>query len=65
MHAAPEVGDMVLPLGNHGRWEIVRVEGNDAVIKLLTNHLDTGGPEDLGEFQQVPLSTLTVYKKKR
>lgn len=65
MLSRPEVGDTVLSYGHHGRWELVRVEGCEAVIKLRATSLVTFGPVDLGHFMTVPLSTLTVFKKKQ
>ena len=54
----PEVGDFVLPLGHHGLWEVIKVAGSDAVIKLRLK--DTSRPiEDLGTFITVPISTLS------
>lgn len=63
MHLTAEVGDTVLPLGHHGRWELVRIEGGEGVIKLRGTKLETCGPEDLGYFMTVRLSTLRVFKK--
>jgi hypothetical protein len=63
MHLTAEVGDTVLPLVHHGRWELVRIEGGDGVIKLRGTKLETCEPEDLGYFITVPLSTLRVFKK--
>jgi hypothetical protein len=54
----PGIGDFVLPLGHHGRWEVIKIAGNEAIIKLRAK--DTSGPVgDLGTFIKVPLSTLS------
>jgi hypothetical protein len=55
-----KVGDRVFSFGHPGRWEVVKIEGNEAVIKLLAVKKDTGDPEDLGHFERVLLSTLTL-----
>lgn len=63
MHLTAEVGDTVLTVAHYGRWELVHIEGGEGVIKLRGTNLETCGPDDLGYFMTVPLSTLRVFKK--
>ena len=48
-----KVGDWVFSFGHPGRWEVVRIEGFEAVIKLLGVKKDTGDPVSLGYFERV------------
>jgi hypothetical protein len=56
-------GDVVSALGLAGKWEVVRFEDNQVVIKLLGTSKETGGPESVGHFEKVLPSTLTVIEK--
>lgn len=59
----PKVGDMVFSLGHPGRWEVVKIEGSEAVIKLLAIRKETGGPASVGHFERVLQSALTVMPR--
>jgi hypothetical protein len=57
---AVKVGDLVIALGHPGRWEVVKIEGNESAIKLLATNKETGDPVSVGDFDRALLSTLTV-----
>lgn len=61
-----EVGDIVHASGHTGRFEVIKLTDNEwANLKLLAQSKIDGTPVDVGyEVPAVPISTLTLLKKK-